>query len=105
MAQRQAALKENGAFQFAVRAEREIQNHFRIEVRDPAGNLCLTVPDQFTYTIGVIVEEQPIINNMGVAMSDNKVGIHFNKGQGLPARHTRSYRTTVGCGRASRAAW
>ena len=91
-----AALKENGAFQFAVRAEREIQNLFRIEVRDPAGSLCLTVPDHFTYTIGVIVEEQPIINNMGVAMSDNKVGIHFNKGQGLPAKHTRSYRTTVG---------
>jgi molecular chaperone DnaK len=91
-----APLKENGAFQFTVRAEREIQNTFRIEVRDPAGNLCLTAPDQFNYTIGVIVEEQPIINNMGVAMSDNKVGIHFTKGQGLPAKHKRSYRTTVG---------
>jgi molecular chaperone DnaK len=90
------ALKENGSFQFAVRAEREIQNHFQIELRDPAGTLCLTVPNQFSYTIGVIVEEQPIINNLGVAMSDNKVGIHFSKGQGLPARNTRSYRTTVG---------
>jgi len=90
------ALKENGAFQFAVRAEREIRNTFWIEVRDPTGSLCLTVPDQFSYTIGVIVEEQPIINNMGVAMSDNKVGIHFTKGQGLPAKFTRSYRTTVG---------
>ena len=89
-------LKENGAFQFAVRAERERQNHFRIELRDPAGTLAVTVPDHFAYTIGVIVEEQPIINNLGVAMSDNKVGIHFTKGQGLPARHTRSYRTTVG---------
>jgi molecular chaperone DnaK len=91
-----AALKENGAFQFTVRAEKGIQNTFRIEIRDSAGNLCLSAPDQFTYTIGVIVEEQPIINNMGVAMSDNKVGIHFTKGQGLPAKNTRSYRTTVG---------
>ena len=73
-----------------------MQNQFRIELRDPAGTLCLTVPRQFIYTIGVVVEEQPIINNLGVAMSDNKVGIHFTKGQGLPARHTRSYRTTVG---------
>jgi molecular chaperone DnaK len=91
-----AALTGNGAFQFAVRAEREIQNTFRIEVRDPAGDLCLTVPDRFHYTIGVIVEEQPIINNLGVAMSDNEVGLHFTKGQGLPAKHARSYRTTVG---------
>lgn len=91
-----AALKENGAFQLTVRAQREIQNTFQIEIRDPAGNLCPAVPDRFHYTIGVIVEEQPIINNMGVAMADNKVGIHFTKGQGLPAKHTRSYRTTVG---------
>jgi molecular chaperone DnaK len=90
------ALKENGAFQFAIRAEREIQNQFQIEVREPAGTVCLTTPDRFAYTIGVIVEEQPIINNLGVAMSDNKVGIHFTKGQGLPARNTRSYRSTVG---------
>ena len=90
------ALKENGAFQFAVRAEREMQNQFRIELRDPTGTLCLTVPREFIYTIGVVVEEQPIINNLGIAMSDNKVGIHFSKGQGLPARNTRSYRTTVG---------
>ncbi len=92
----QIALKGNGSFQFSVRAEREIQNHFQIELRDPAGTLCPTVPSQFSYTVGVIVEEQPIINNLGVAMSDNKVGVHFTKGQGLPAKNTRSYRTTVG---------
>jgi molecular chaperone DnaK len=43
----------------------------------------------------MVVEEQPIINNMGVAMSDNKVGIHFTKGHGLPAKYTKSYRTAV----------
>jgi molecular chaperone DnaK len=73
-----------------------MQNQFRIELRDPTGTLCQTVPREFIYTIGVVVEEQPIINNLGIAMSDNKVGIHFSKGQGLPARNTRSYRTTVG---------
>jgi molecular chaperone DnaK len=90
------ALKDNGTFRFAIRAERDMQNHFLIELRDPAGGLCLSAPDRFDYTIGVIVEEQPIINNLGVAMSDNKVGIHFTKGQGLPARNTRTYRSTVG---------
>ncbi|MFT3784379.1 MAG: Hsp70 family protein [Nibricoccus sp.] len=89
-------LKENGAFQFNARAERGIENIFQIEFRDPAGTLCTTQPNQFKYTMGVVVEEQPIINNMGVAMSDNKVGVHFTKGQGLPAKHTRSYRTSLG---------
>jgi len=98
MAQRQGGAQGNGAFQFAVRAERDIQNLFRIEVRDPAGNLCPTVPDQFHYTIGVIVEEQPIINNMwGWAMVGQQRSASIStKGQGLPAKHTRSYRTTVG---------
>jgi molecular chaperone DnaK len=89
-------LKDNGAFQFNARAEKGIENIFKVEFRDPSGTLVATQPDQFKYTLGVVVEEQPIINNMGVAMADNKVGVHFTKGQGLPAKHTRSYRTSHG---------
>jgi molecular chaperone DnaK len=89
-------LKDNGAFQLTVRAEKGIENIFRIEFRDTQGTLCITQPAEFKYTLGVVVEEQPIINNMGVAMADNKVGIHFTKGQGLPAKHTRTYRTSLG---------
>ncbi|HOR24483.1 MAG TPA: Hsp70 family protein [Opitutaceae bacterium] len=89
------ALRETGAFQFAVRAEKGVQNVFQIELRNDTGTLCETVPDHLKYTLGVVVEEQPIINNMGVAMSDNKVGVHFTKGQGLPAKNTKTYRTAV----------
>jgi len=89
-------LKDNGAFQLTVRAEKGIENVFRIEFRDTQGTLCVTQPAEFKYTLGVVVEEQPIINNMGVAMADNKVGVHFTKGQGLPAKHTRTYRTSLG---------
>ena len=89
------ALRETGAFQFAVRAEKGVQNVFQIELRNATGNLCETVPDHFKYTLGVVVEEQPIINNLGVAMADNKVGVHFTKGQGLPAKNTRIYRTST----------
>ena len=89
-------LKENGAFQFNARAERGIENVFLIEYRDPKGTLCPTEPKQFKYTMGVVVEEQPIINNLGVALADNKVGVHFTKGQGLPAKYTRTYRTSLG---------
>ncbi len=92
----QITLNETGAFQFNARAEKGVENVFRIEFRDKSGTLCLTQPDQFKYTLGVVVEEQPIINNMGVALADNKVGVHFTKGQGLPAKHTRTYRTSHG---------
>lgn len=88
-------VKENGAFQLAARAQRGVQNTFGIELRDTKGTPCETVPDHFKYTVGMVVEEQPIINNMGVATSDNKVGLHFTKGQGLPAKYTKSYRTAT----------
>ncbi len=89
-------LNESAAFQLNVRAEKGIQNVFTLELRDPTGNLCETDPGEFAYTMGVVVDEQPIINNVGVAMADNRIGIHFNKGQGLPAKSTRTYRTAVG---------
>lgn len=88
-------LKENGAFQLTARAQRGQQNVFGIELRDPKGTLCETTPDNFKYTVGMVVEEQPIINNLGVATADNKVGLHFTKGQGLPAKYTKSYRTST----------
>jgi molecular chaperone DnaK len=89
-------LNETAAFQLNVRAEKGIQNVFVLELRDPTGNLCETDPAEFNYTMGVVVDEQPIINNVGVAMADNRIGVHFTKGQGLPAKSTRTYRTAVG---------
>jgi len=88
-------LKENGAFQITARAQRGSQNVFSIELRDTQGSLCDTDPAEFKYTVGMVVEEQPIINNVGVATADNKVGVHFVKGHGLPAKYTKSYRTST----------
>jgi molecular chaperone DnaK len=90
------SLEENGAFQLTARAQRGIQNVFEIELRNELGSLCETTPKDFKYTVGMVVEEQPIINNMGVATADNKVGVHFVKGHGLPAKYTKSYRTSTG---------
>ena len=89
-------LNESAAFQLNVRAEKGIQNVFALELRDPTGTLCETEPAEFNYTMGMVVDEQPIINNVGVAMADNRLGIHFTKGQSLPAKSTRTYRTAVG---------
>jgi molecular chaperone DnaK len=88
-------LKENASFQMTVRAEKGSQNTFQIELRNATGTLCETEPSQFGYTVGLVLEEQTIIHNMGVATTDNKVALHFNRGQGLPAKYTKTYRTAT----------
>lgn len=91
----QVALKKNASFQFPIRAEKGTQNTFLLQLRNATGTICETEPAQFAYTMGLVLEEQTIIHNMGVATSDNKVAVHFKKGQGLPAKFTKTYRTAV----------
>lgn len=88
-------LRDRGTFQLTARADKGMRNIFHVELRDPTGAICPVSPAQFDYVIGVGVEEQPIINNLGVAMADNRVTVHFTKGQGLPARCTKTYRTSI----------
>ncbi len=88
-------LKAEAVFQFTARAERGEENSFLFELRTISGITCPLDNDRFSYTVGVVVEEQPIINNLGVAMADNKVSVHFTKGQVLPAKSTKTYRTSL----------
>ncbi len=88
-------LKAEAVFQFTARAERGEENSFLFELRTISGITCPLDNDRFNYTVGVVVEEQPIINNLGVAMADNRVSVHFTKGQVLPAKSTKSYRTSL----------
>ena len=88
------AVGENGAFQVTVRAEKGVQNVFALELCSASGALLAVAPSQFTYTVGAVVEEQLIIHQLGVAMADNKVSVHFTKGQPLPAKTTRPYRSS-----------
>lgn len=95
----QVPLKANASFQFPLRAEKGVQNTFTIQLRDGTGTPCAAEPSQFNYTIGLVIEEQTIIHNLGVATSDNKVALHFTKGQGLPAKCTKTYRTATALGK------
>ncbi len=85
----------DGTFQISLRAETGRQNTFYIELTDAAGTLHATRPAELTYTIGLVVEEQTLIHNLGVALADNQVALHFPKGTGLPAKSTKTYRTTA----------
>ena len=55
------ALNETGAFQITARAEKGVQNIFALELGSASGALLAVTPAQFTYTVGVVVEEQLII--------------------------------------------
>jgi molecular chaperone DnaK len=92
-------LGAGGTFRLNLRAEPNCQNHFKIELHDALGAPRLTEPAGLHYTIGLVVEEQTLIHNLGVALADNQVALHFPKGTGLPAKSTRTFRTTAALSR------
>ncbi len=79
-------LSADGAFLINLLAEKGERNSFNIELRDTTGTMQKTVPDQIVYTVGAVVEEQPLINSMGVALATNEVAWFFKKGSGLPQK-------------------
>jgi molecular chaperone DnaK len=90
------ALGANGAFMVNLLAEKGERNIFVIELFDPIGRKQKTVPDHLIYTVGAVVEEQPLINSMGVALANNEVAWFFKKGAGLPLKkqYPDPFRTT-----------
>ena len=88
------ALRTDGVFIANLHAERGERNTFAIELFDPSGTKQKTTPDTLTYTIGAVVEEQPLINSMGIALANNEYDKLCEKGRGLPLKATRDYRTT-----------
>lgn len=87
-------IKENGRFRLSLLAEKGFQNIFTIELLDRAGRRQVVVPDSLTYTIGMAISEQPIINSIAVALADNTADVFFKKGEPLPAKTMRIYRST-----------
>jgi molecular chaperone DnaK len=92
-----ATLREDGAFIVNLLAEKGERNTFAIELLDPTGARQKTVPTEITYTIGATVEEQPLINSMGIALDKNMVEVFFKKGSGLPLKKKgrKPVRTTI----------
>ncbi|MCK9588336.1 MAG: Hsp70 family protein, partial [Terrimicrobiaceae bacterium] len=89
-------LRADGTFVVNLLAEKGDRNIFNIELYDTTGTRQKTVPDHLIYTIGAVVEEQPLIHNMGVALVGNRVDWFFKKGSGLPQRKKSEhlYKTT-----------
>ena len=70
-------------------------NEFLIELRDSAGNICQSVPDRFSYTLGNLPPGQPLINSVGVGLANKEMQIFIQKGTPLKARRREIHRTTV----------
>ena len=87
-------MKADGRFKVNLLAERGGQNAFGIELLDAKGSKQVSVPDSIAYTIGLAISEQPIINSIAVALANNVADVFFKKGEPLPAKTTRVYRTT-----------
>jgi molecular chaperone DnaK len=93
----QVPLNAEGAFMANLLAEKGSRNIFHIELNDAQGTQQKTVPDHVVYTIGAVIEEQPLLKSIGLGKADNSVDIFFKAGSGLPQkkRWPQSYKTTV----------
>jgi molecular chaperone DnaK len=87
------ALAAEGVFTMDLHAEKGERNVYAIELFDASGRKRKTTPEEMTYTIGAVVEEQPLIHSMGIALANNEFDRLFEKGRGLPLKAQREYRT------------
>ncbi len=93
----QVPLNGEGAFMANLLAERGSRNTFHIELSNGEGTLQKTVPDHVVYTIGAVIEEQPLLKSIGLGKADNSVDWFFKAGMGLPQkkRWPTVHRTTI----------
>lgn len=88
-------LNDKGTFMTEVHAEKERKCNFLIELCDKTGTKQQTIPQQFSYTVGMSITNPPLTHNIGVAMANNEPDFFFKKGDPLPARIRHVHRTVV----------
>jgi molecular chaperone DnaK len=79
-------LRNNGTFVLNLHAEKGERNTFLLELFDSTGSIKKTNPDRLIYTVGSVIEEQPLIHSIGIALAGNKNRIIIEKGTGMPAK-------------------
>ena len=88
-------LGSKGVFMTNLWAERGRASTFLIELRDASGRQVVTTPDRFTYTIGAVPSDPPLIHSLGVANANNETDVFLRKGTPLPARKRMLQRTAI----------
>lgn len=87
-------LKSEGLFKAELIAEKGVQNTFQIELSDSKGIKQISHPSELDYTVGLTITEQPIINSIAISTANNEADVFFKKGDPLPSKRTKIYRTT-----------
>lgn len=77
-------LSEDGVFMTSVLAEKQVRNVYTILLYDPKGVKQQVEPASFTYTVGAGIEEQTLINSIGIGRAGNEYSVMGKKGDGLP---------------------
>ena len=85
---------KSGVFSAVLLAEKGYPNEFVIELCDATGIKQETVPDRLTYTIGASSTEQILPVTVLIALVDNTGDSIFKKGDPLPNKVTRVYKST-----------
>jgi len=80
----------SGAFVATIYADRGRRNEFLIELKDASGNRCQTVPDRFSYTIGITISAQTLVKSIGIGLANGDVLPFFEKGTPLPAKERKT---------------
>jgi molecular chaperone DnaK len=88
-------LAAGGTFMTEVHAERGRKCEYELILSDSTGRRLPCTPDRFAYTVGIEFNDPPLTDNLGVAEDGNKSRWLLKKGDPLPARRTRPFRTTV----------
>lgn len=86
-------VETNGFFMTEVRAEKGKSNTYQIDLLDPRGTKCNTIPETIDYTIGQVIADPPLTHDVGVATAKNEVILFFEKGASLPARKMKTLHT------------
>jgi molecular chaperone DnaK len=82
-------LTKDGVFLANVVAEKGLRNNFAIELFNSQGTKQKTLPDHLVYTVGAVVEEQPLIHSMGIELAGNEFLLLAAKGASLPVTSKR----------------
>lgn len=86
---------DNGTFITEIHAEKGRKCEYRIALTDSRGSRLSCAPNEFAYTVGMVITSPPLTHSIGVAMANNRVDLFFKKGEALPARATKVHHTAI----------
>lgn len=87
------SLSAEGMFLASLRAGKEGEHVYTIELRDAQGTALPTEPDRLSYKVGLTIKNPPLIHSLGVALASNEMLPFVMKGVALPTHRRLTLKT------------